>query len=73
MHKGYLIGSVILFVVSIGCVATVVVKTAQGEYGMGSLNCWGSIACHAVTAVVAAFLLDKAHGEKEQTEKEERS
>ena len=67
MHKGWLIGSVIVFALSLACIGTTVVEMIQGKYGMNSLDFWGAVIFHPVTAIVAAFLLVKASRAKQET------
>ena len=62
MCVGRLVGAIVLFVLSIGCIAHTVVEMARGEYGMGSGRLWGAVAFHAVTAILASLLLHSACG-----------
>ncbi|MFC1836368.1 hypothetical protein ACFL2Q_16875 [Thermodesulfobacteriota bacterium] len=61
MNKGYLIAAIILFAVSIVCVIAVSLETIGREFGMLYLDFWGGVLFHAVSAIVASFLLVKAH------------
>ena len=71
MYIGYLIGSIILFVLSPVCIGTTVTQVIRREYGMGSLNFWGAVVFHVVTAIIAVLLLDRARSKKQSTNKEE--
>ena len=71
MHRGFLIGSVILFVLSLGCISVAVIRVVQGVFGMGSPGLWGAVAFHVVTALVAMFLLDGAVRAKREAGEEE--
>lgn len=71
MHTGYLIGSIILFVLSLGCIGTTVTQVIRREFGLGSMNFWGAVVFHVVTAIIAVFLLDRARSKKQSTNKEE--
>ena len=62
MCVGRLIGAIVLFVLSIGCIAGTVVDMARGEYGMGAGRLWGAVVFHSVTAVLASLLLHNACG-----------
>ena len=73
MHKGYLIGAIVLFVLSIGCITGTVVEVILGKYGMGALQFWGGVAFHAATAVIAASLLIRAHPKPEAPKEEDAS
>jgi len=64
VNKGYLIASIVIFVVSIACILGTAYEVIQGTYGLASFNLWGGVLFHGVSAVVASFLLVKAHGQK---------
>ena len=79
MHNGYLVASIVLLLAAVGCIGDTVYRVIVGKYGMGSGEFWGSVACHAVMAVIGAALMVKAaprrevaeeHGEEEEKEKE---
>jgi hypothetical protein len=72
MRKGYLIGSIVLFILSLTCIIYTIVEVIQVKYGLGSLNLWGAVVFHVVTAVIASFLLSRAQGERHKTVKEEK-
>ena len=60
MRKGYLLGSVVLFVRSILCIVATAVEVALGRYTMDSLQFIGAVVFHPITAITASFLLVKA-------------
>jgi len=71
MHKGFLIGSVVVFLLSLGCTGVAVILAVQGVFGMGSPGLWGAVAFHVATALVAMVLLDCAVRAKREARKEE--
>jgi hypothetical protein len=73
MRKGFLMGSIILFIVSLICIIYTIVEVIQVRYGLGSLNLWGGVVFHVVTAVIASFLLSRAQGKRHKTVEEEKS
>ena len=72
MHKGYLIGSIILFAIALAVIATTVIAVIQEEATLGSLSFWGAVVFHAVLSVIAVFLLEKARTAQTTTQEEAR-
>ena len=70
MKKGYLAASAALFTISLACIIGTVVQAIRGVYAMASVELWGAFAFHAVTAGLAALLLDKAQPNKTAAGKE---
>jgi len=62
MCVGRLVGAIVLFVLSIGCITVTVIEMARGEYGMGSAKLWGAVGFHVVTAILGVLLLQGACG-----------
>jgi hypothetical protein len=60
MHKGYLIGSIILFAMALACIASTVIDVAQEEATLSSLSFWGAVVFHGASAVLALWLLSRA-------------
>lgn len=71
MHKGYLIGSIVLFALSLTCIIIAVIEVIQVKYGLGSLNLWSAVIFHFVTAIIASFFLYRGRRVKQQSKKEE--
>ena len=70
MHKGYLIGSIILFAMALACIATAVIDVVQEEATLRSLSFWGAVVFHAVLSVIAVFMLEKARTAQTTTQQE---
>jgi len=70
MRKGYLIGCIILFIVSLGCIGTTVVEVIRKTYTMSSWNFWGAVIFHVVVAMIAVFLLARTRNVQHDTHKE---
>ena len=70
MHKGYLSGSIIVFIFSFVCIISTFIDVLQLKYTTGSIDLWGSVVFHATTAIIASFLLVKARPVKQMLQKE---
>ena len=70
MHKGYLVGSIILFVIALACIATTVINVIQEEATLSSLGFWGAVVFHAVLSLIAVFALEKARTTQTTTQEE---
>lgn len=73
MRKGYMVGAIVLLVLSMACIVEAVVIAIRAEQAMASPSMWNAVACHVVTAILAALAFAGAHGARQQTGKEEES
>ena len=62
MQIGYLIGSIVVGLLSLICIGSTVYEVAIGKYAIMTGNFWGAAVFHGITAVVAVWLLLKAVG-----------
>jgi hypothetical protein len=59
MNVGYLVGSIVFFLFSLGCIGNTVVDMAQGRYRLSVGNLLPALIVHVGTAVVGVYLLSK--------------
>ena len=62
MKTGYLIGSILVAILSLSCIGSTALEIAQGKYGIMTANFWGAVVFHGATAILALWLLLKALG-----------
>lgn len=62
MHIGYLIGAIVSFLLSLGCIISTMIEITQGKYGLMTTNFWGAVIFHGLTAILGLWLLLKAFG-----------
>ena len=66
MHKGYLVGAVILLALAVTCMSWTTVQVVQGKFGLASVNFLLAIVFHLATGAGGAFLFAKAHGARQK-------
>jgi hypothetical protein len=62
MNWGWLIGAVVVWLVSAICIIGTIAEVGTGKNSIRKPGFWGGVAFHAVTAVAALWLLLKAMG-----------
>jgi len=62
MKWGWLIASIIVWLMSMCCILGTIYEFAAGKAKMKGVNFWGGIAFHGATAILAVWLLLKALG-----------
>ena len=68
--KGYMIASILLCILSLGCIGTTVAEIIRQQYAMSSWNFWGAVIFHAVVMMFAGFVFGKARNVTDHTHKE---
>ena len=71
MHKGRLVGAIVLLAASLVCIISTTIEVVRGQYGLASVNFAGAVVFHAVTALLGTILLAKAHAREAASGEEE--
>ena len=66
----FLLCSVGLFVVSVGCITTAVVDMARGEFGLWAGKFWGAVVFHVLTMIAGLACLEKMRSVKSKADTE---
>ena len=59
MRLGYLIGAVVFFLFSLGCIGNTVADMARGRYALSASNLVPALVVHVAAALVGVLLLSK--------------
>jgi hypothetical protein len=70
-RKGYLIASILLCLLALGCIGTTTVEIIRQQYVMSSWNFWGAVIFHAVVMMLAGFVFGKARSVTSHPQKED--
>jgi hypothetical protein len=62
MSWGWLIGAVIVWLLSAACILTTMYEVGVGKSGVRKGDFWGVVVFHGITAILALWLLLKALG-----------